>query len=501
MSRKLIATLAFLLLLAGVLWIVNSDKPTTRVLFYCAASNRAVMEEIRAEYEKETGRRVEIQYGPSQTLLSQIEVSKRGDLYLPADISYLDIGREKDLITERLDIARMEAVLVVPKGNPQQIGALSDLWENDLRVVQANPDAAAIGKVTRRVLTEASLWGKLDAATNAYRSTVTDVANDVLVGAADVGIVYDAVLHTYPDLEYVEIPELAPAASQIAISVLEVTEQSDAAFHFARYIAARDRGLKKYEQHGFRIGEGDAWADLPKISIFAGSMLRPAIEETIIEFEKREGIQIERAFNGCGILVGQMKAGQLPDAYFACDQEFMNQVVDLFPEPIDVSENELVILVKKGNPKEIWSLKDLTRDGLKVGIGHEKLCAMGWITQNTFRESGIQQEVMSNVLVQAPTGDLLVNQLRTGSLDAAVVYLSNAAGSSDLLDAVQIQGLPCSVAIQPWAVAKESKFPQLTSRLFARICSAESQGTFAAEGFRWRYGKESEQEQNEASKP
>ena len=117
---------------------------------------------------------------------------------------------------------------------------------------------------------------------------------------------------------------------------------------------------------------------------------------------------------------------------------------------------------------------------------------MGWITQNTFRESGIQQEVMSNVLVQTPTGDLLVNQLRTGSLDAAVVYLSNAAGSADLLDAVQIQGLPCSVAIQPWAVAKESKFPQLTSRLFARICSAESQGTFAAEGFRWRYEKESE---------
>lgn len=102
MSRKLIATVASLLLLAGVLWIVNSSKPTTRVLFYCAASNRAVMEEIRTEYEKETGRRVEIQYGPSQTLLSQIEVSKHGDLYLPADTSYLDIGREKGLISERL---------------------------------------------------------------------------------------------------------------------------------------------------------------------------------------------------------------------------------------------------------------------------------------------------------------------------------------------------------------------------------------------------------------
>ena len=55
----------------------------------------------------------------------------------------------------------------------------------------------------------------------------------------------------------------------------------------------------------------------------------------------------------------------------------------------------------------------------------------------------------------------------------------------DVLDAVQIQGLPCSIATQPWAVGKESKYPQLASRLFEKICSVESQETFAAEGFRW----------------
>ena len=65
------------------------------VSLFCAASNRAVMEEIRAAYEEETGRRVVIQYGPSQTLLSQLEIAKTGDLYLPADDSFLKVGREK----------------------------------------------------------------------------------------------------------------------------------------------------------------------------------------------------------------------------------------------------------------------------------------------------------------------------------------------------------------------------------------------------------------------
>ena len=217
-------------------------------------------------------------------------------------------------------------------------------------------------------------------------------------------------------------------------------------------------------------------------------MLRPAIEETIVEFEEREGITVNRVYNGCGILVTQMKAGQRPDAYFACDSEFMNQVHDLFPEPVPVSQNELVILVQKGNPMGIKTLKDLGREGVRVGIGHEKQCAMGWITQNTFREGGLQQEIMPNVKVQTPTGDMLVNQLRTGSLDAAVVYLSNAAGSAEYLDAIRITGIECSIATQPWAVAKESPYPNLASRLFAKICSTESQEVFAAEGFRWEMG-------------
>ena len=164
----------------------------------------------------------------------------------------------------------------------------------------------------------------------------------------------------------------------------------------------------------------------------------------------------------------------------------MNQVKDLFPEPVSVSQNELVILVEKGNPKKISSLRDLTKEGLRVGIGHEKQCAMGWLTQNTLKEGGIQKEVMANVSAQVPTGDMLVNQLLTGALDAAVVYLSNAAGAAEKLDAVRIKGLECSVATQPFAIRLDSPNRQLTTRLFERICSADSQNDFLAEGFQWQ---------------
>lgn len=114
---------------------------------------------------------------------------------------------------------------------------------------------------------------------------------------------------------------------------------------------------------------------------------------------------------------------------------------------------------------------------------------MGWLTQNTLKEGGVREQVMVNVTVQTPTGDMLVNQLLTGSLDAAVVYLSNAAGAGEELDAVRIHGLTCSVATQPFAVSGASHFPALTSRLFQKLSSRESQNLFESEGFRWRHAK------------
>lgn len=461
----------------------NSQPTAAPLLLYCAVANREVIEAIRADYQQEFGREIEIQYGPSQTLLSSIEVSGTGDLYLPADASFLELGKEKSLIEETIEIAKMRAVLVMHRNNPQRFRSFDELLAADVRLVQASPDASAIGKMTRQALQDAGHWEQLDAATDAYRTTVSEVANDVLVGAADVGIVYDAVLHGYPDLVAVELDVLAPIESPVTIGVIASSQHPTAALHFARYVAAKDRGLVHFAEHGFQTQGGDLWSDSPELSLFIGSMLRPAVEKTIVDFEQREGVRVTRVYNGCGILVAQMKSGQRPDAYFACDTEFMDQVVDLFPNPVPVSRNVLVIAVPKGNPKNIRSLSDLTQPGITLGIGHQQQSAMGWLTQNTFRESGLQEQLLANVTMETPSGDMLVNQMQAGSLDAAIVYRSHATTAAEFLDSVPIDGIAAAIATQPWAVSQESRYPQLAERLYRRINSAESRHVFEVEGF------------------
>jgi molybdenum ABC transporter molybdate-binding protein len=482
--------LAFVALVGILVWDHLADRGTPAgqpLVVYCAAGLKRPVEAVAREYQNRYGVPVEVQYGGSQTLLATIETHRSGDLYLAADDSYVKIGRDKGLLAETLDLARQTLVVAVKEGNPKKIRKLDDLLAEGVRLSFANPEAAAAGKVGRDALRKAGHWDAVRQRIVVFKPTVTDVASDISVGAVDAGVVWDATVRQTAGLESVPLPELAGASSRVAVALLRATTQPTAALRFARFLAARDAGLPAFREEGFAVVDGDRWAEEPELRLLAGAMLRPAIQETITAFEEREGVRVKCIYNGCGILVAQMRTGEHPDAYFACDQSFMDMVHDLFLGPTPVSTNRLVILVPKGNPHDIRTLADLARPGLRVGVGHEKQCALGMLTEKTLSETGTLGQVRKNVKVQSPTGDMLVNQLLTGSLDAVVAYVSNAAESADRLEAIPVD-VACAVAVQPLAVGKDSDFKQLAGRLAEALRSAESRQRFEAKGFRWQEG-------------
>jgi molybdate transport system substrate-binding protein len=483
---KRTATVAALLLtvLCGGCQRTESVAPLE---VYVAASLKTPLEELAQKFEQQYEVPIRLQFGASQTLLSNLQVTRTGDLYLPADDSYLTLTAEKKLTSTVVPLATQRPVLAVANGNPKRITALTDLPLHKLAL--SNPDAAAIGHLLRKHLASAQ-WAALERGAATVTTTVVEAANALKAGAADAAFIWDTMLVQYPEFDVVAVPEFSGLSSNVSLALLTSSKQSALAMKFARYVAARDVGLPVLAKQGFKVVEGDPWSERPDLTVYAGSMLRPAIEQTLTDFEQREGVTVTRVYNGCGILVGQMQAGSTPDAYFACDLEFMEQVKEQFESPDDMAQNQLVILVKKGNPSGIASLQDLTKPGLRIGIGHEKQCAMGWITQRTFTEGGVTESVMKNVVAQVPTGDMLVNSMLAGSLDAAVVYLSNAVGAGDKLDAVAIQDIKCAIATQPFAIKKGTPYKQLLERLHATLRSAESQSRFEQEGFTWQSGAE-----------
>ena len=456
------------------------------LLVYCAAGVKPPVEAVAGEYEKACRQQIHLQYGGSGTLLSNLRVAKSGDLYLAADESYVKAAREFGLVAEVIPLARQRPVIVVGKGNPKNIRTVNDLRRDGVRVALANPDAASIGRTVRALLQKAGQWTELEKRVTVFKPTVNDVANDVKIGSVDAGIVWDATARQYPELEFVSVPLLDAVVETISVCVLKSSAQPSAALRFARYLGARDKGLKQFEKNFYEQVDGDEWAETPEIVLFSGAMLRPGIEKTLKEFEEREGCRITTVYNGCGILVAQMRAGARPDAYFSCDTTFMESVADMYLSPETVVDNNLMILVQKGNPKGIRTLQDLTQPGVRVGLPHHEKSAMGNIAWKMLQQMGLYDAISKNLTVESPTGDFLVNHLRTGSLDAIIACRTNYTPVRDHLDAIAIDS-PLSAMAQPYAVGRNTRYKHMMGRLLQTLTTAESRQRFETTGFGWRY--------------
>ena len=497
-SPFLIAVVGSVLLVAGLVaglyWTNDQGRlgqTAEPLVVYCAEAMRVPMEAIAQEYEAEFSQKVMLHPGPSQTLLVSMELAKTGDLFLPADESYVRLAKKKGLIGDVKNLATMQGVLIVRPGFAREIKTWDDFLAPDVKIGLANPEATAIGKITKEQLQGIGLWDSLEQRKPNYLGTVNEVGNSVAnVGSTDVGIIWDAVAIPLqakkPAMKIVHLKELANIKARVQIALLKSTKQRDNALRFVSYIRAKDKGAVHLKKNGYSgIDEGEAMDGKRELVVYAGAMLRPALEASLTEFEKRENVRITRIYNGCGILVSQMKAGEMPDLYFSCDTSFMTQVQDQFEPATTVSNNQLVIAVKKGNPKQVFKLLDLAKEGLRVGVGHEQQCALGALTKETFIRTGVYAKVVKNVVVQSPTGDFLVNQLRTGALDVVVAYRSNVAPYTDELEGIPITGIQCATPQQPIAVSKNSTYPELSRRLMEFLQNEDSRQRFESKGFGW----------------
>lgn len=492
--RKALAL--FCLAAATVLvWLATkpaSDVASTEapVMVFCAAGLKKPVEDIAAAYQKETGTPVQLQFGGTSTLLTQLSVAKKGDLFIAADDGALADAKKKDLTREELRLVQQTPVIAVAKGNPKKITSLDALLDPAIKVALANPEAASISKVSQKLL--GAKWAPLAAKAAVMKPTVMDIAADLALGSVDAAILWDSIVPQYDgQIEALSVPELASHREFATAAVLTSTTDAPAALRFARYLSAPQKGAATFKKHHYTAVPGDAWSLRPDLILYSGGVNRLAIEGLLKTFAAREGISVTTTFNGCGILCAAMKTmadttnPKYPDVYYACDICFVPPVAKQFPEAVLLTEAEIIIAVPKGNPKGIHTLADLARPGLKVGLCNAEQSTIGYLTQSILKSMNLWDSVSKNASAQSPTADLLVNQLRTGSLDAAVVYLNNIVPQKEHFDAVKLPADKAK-AIQPFAVRHDSPHRQLGQRLLAFLLANRT--AFEQAGFTWNPG-------------
>ncbi|MFN4257749.1 MAG: substrate-binding domain-containing protein [Gemmataceae bacterium] len=518
-----VLSLAVLAGLAVLLWS-PWDRPAIAsgqtLRLYCANGMRLPVAEIIRDYQDQYGVTVQPDYQGTGKLLSTMRtVHGAGDLFLAADRADMRKAQDLGYVAEVIPVARVTPVLVVHAQKQQAlrqagqpVTGLQDLLRDDLKVALANPDETAIGTLVRDQLTSRNLWPhlqkRLNDRTQAQVSTVgtvNDVARVIRTNPDHIGFVWDATAKQLPDLEIVPTPEFSQVHEIVQIGVLKKANNPTAALQFARYLASQNRGLELFRKYHFdTIPDADQWAEVPALTIFAGAMLKPAIEPILQQFQQREGARITTNYAGCGLLVAGMKSmkqgmekGRFPDGYVSCDISFQEKVQQFFEAADILYKNDLVLIVPKGNPQSIQSLHDLTRADVLVGLPHPEKSAIGEMTDHLLRKLGLHDRVYApdreKKVVHSSEAHTLVTQTRFGALDVAVVARSNALSAPQnverYLDIMNID-LTDAVATQTFAIAKDSQHKYLMKRLLQAIVAPENVERVQAIGFEFVYQSE-----------
>jgi molybdate transport system substrate-binding protein len=229
------------------------------VTVFAAASLKEAMDDQAKQFEAGRGNRVVVSYGASNTLAKQIEAGAPADIFISADLDWMDYLDQRHLIAPnaRFDLLRNTLVLIAPASNssPLRIGPNFGLAAalGTEKLAMANPDSVPAGKYGKSALEKLGVWTSVEKQV-ARAENVRAALALVSRGEAPFGIVYktDAladkgvrVVDTFPPDSY---PPIIYPAAVVAAS------KSTAAGPLLDYLrSAPARSV--WEKYGFGLAQ------------------------------------------------------------------------------------------------------------------------------------------------------------------------------------------------------------------------------------------------------
>jgi len=223
-------------------------------MVFCGSASKPAMQEIAARFERETGTEDDLVFGGSGTLLSQIELSRQGESYLPGSPDYIIIGNRKKLLIEGSQriVAYLVPAIITPAGNPAKVRALEDLARPGVRVGIGNPQTVCLGLYAVELLEANGLLERVMKNVVTFGASCSKTANLAAMSQLD-AILGWRVFHFWnPErMTYVPIaPRQIPRISYIPIAIPVHTKDLRLSKAFIEFVLSPS-GLSVYRDLGY----------------------------------------------------------------------------------------------------------------------------------------------------------------------------------------------------------------------------------------------------------
>ncbi|WP_242867453.1 molybdate ABC transporter substrate-binding protein [Clostridium ljungdahlii] len=206
----------------------NNDTDKKTLLIYCAAGVNKPMEEIAKEFEKKYGAKVQYTYANSSELISQMEVSKKGDLCVLASNEDYETANKKGLVLARKDLVYHVPVIAVPKGNPVGIKTLNDFKKPGVKVILGDSKTSPLGKLASKLFQKQGIESQVKNNVVSTVTTVNEMVTFVSMKKADASIMWeDNALNASKSIDLVQIPKDQNLIKTVPIAALKSSKDKE----------------------------------------------------------------------------------------------------------------------------------------------------------------------------------------------------------------------------------------------------------------------------------
>jgi len=270
MKKLLVLFLAGLLIFIPLGGCARGGQKT--ITAFCGAASKPAMEEAAKAFEGKTGIKVYLNFSGSGTMLSQMKVSKSGDLYIPGSPDYM-VMAERDGVVDPESvriISYLIPAILVQHGNPKNIQSLSDLAKPGIEVGIGDPESVCVGLYAYEIVEYNDLVDKVREAGTivTHAESCSKTASLVALKSVDAILGWRVFSVWHPDtIDVVYLkPEQIPKLSYIPGAISTFTEDRESAQKFLDFLVS-PQGQEIFSKWGYIATESEARKFAPNAEI------------------------------------------------------------------------------------------------------------------------------------------------------------------------------------------------------------------------------------------
>jgi len=230
----------------------------------------------------------------------------------------------------------------------------------------------------------------------------------------------------------------------------------------------------------------DSHSSPKRLLLFAGAASKPATEDVVKTFQEKAGIPVDVVFGGSGFVLSQMKLAQRGDLYFPGSSDFM-EIAKREGLVIPDSEKIIVYLVpainvQKGNPRRIYSLRDLTKDGIRVAIANPEMVCVGTYAVEIIEKNlsqGEKEKFKRNLVNFTESCEKTATAISLKAVDAVIGWRVFQYWDPDRIETIYLEPKEIArIGYIPIAIAKYAEDRTMAQRFIDFLLSPEGKASF-----------------------